>query len=185
MKTLLKTNLTNIILIGIIIAMFFVIKGQYKKISIGNTNLKNMFIDGSRMLLLTKHQLNQTLDDNTKSIMDSMNNIKVRNVHTYTQVKYNIKDTTIISTEITYNTLKEKYAFLFESGCWKIGGFVNPKTNLINLDRRELNDTLDIFHYTAFDHKFWFIRWGRYDVAGAYSRCLSDTLAIDKFYKRR
>ena len=156
----------------------------YKREKIYEQNTQNFLTSQAKQLLLTKEELKKSFDDHTKKILDSMG-IKIKNITNYTQTEYRYHDTIKVTTKTVYDSLKNKYDFLLNNGCTTLAGYINPIANDLIFTRREFNDTLDIFQYHDFEHKFLFIKWGRYDVAGIWSRCKQDTLKVLKNYKRR
>lgn len=174
--------------VTLLLLVAFIIGGCYfyKEYKVYKQNTTNMLSDNSRELLLTKKELKLAFDENTKLIMDSMG-IKIKNVTNYVQTYYNYHDSVLVTTHTVYDSIRNKYNFMVQEGCWTIGGYVNTKADSITINKRQLNDTLDIFMYHDWDNKIlWgLIKWNKYEVAGAWSRCKNDTLAINKFYSRR
>ena len=170
-----------VLLISLIVGSFYL----YKEFKIYKTNTQNAITGPEAMQTFTKKEMKQALDSTAKSILEKIDGIKVRNVTTYTETIYKYHDTVKTTTQIRYDSVKGNYPFLFNDHCITVGGFIDAGKKLITINKREVTDTIDLFHYRKALRHFWFIRWNFYDVAGAYSRCKGDTLTIQKFYKRR
>ena len=169
-----------LLVIGLALGLWY-FYGEWK---VYKQNQDNFMTNQSRELQLTKKELKEALDDRTKAIIDSMG-FKQSQIDHYIQTVYHLHDTTIYHSQTVYDSLKDRYNFKVLGQCMQITGYVKPKVDTISITSFDMNDTLDIFQYHAWDHKFLFIKWNRYDVAGVYSRCKNDTIKVVKNYQRR
>jgi len=184
-----KINLQTvifIILILLVIILGFSVYYFWGEWKIYKQNQNNFMSDQAKELQLTKKELKKLFDEKTIMILDSMH-IKTSQVDHYIQTITNYHDSIKTTVHTIYDTVKDNYNWLIEKKCYSISGYFNSKSKMMSASLDRFTDTTDIFQYHDWENKiFWgLIKWNRYDIAGAYSRCMNDTLGVIKNYKRR
>ena len=107
--------------------------------------------------------------------------IKPKQIQQVIVNNYHYKDST--TNYIPYrDTIKnDTMHFIAPLGCMKVEGYTT-KSGIV-FTNNEYNDILHTFLYKRYDHKFLFIKWGKYIDAKVYSECKKDTVAIEKNIK--
>lgn len=188
MKNLLGDNNLKLILqVLVILLLVFLIRDYFKtksELKIYQQNQQSLLIDGARELQLTKKEMKLALNSKVKVIIDSMH-FKSKNVTKYIETHYDFRDSIKVTSKTIYDSIRNKYNWVISKGCYTISGYVNPKADSVTAVLTSFNDTLDIFTYKGFDHRFLFIKWGRYNTSGIWSRCKHDTIKVVKNYSLR
>jgi hypothetical protein len=102
--------------------------------------------------------------------------IKAKNITNVLQIKYRLKDTTIVKTKI-YRDSSRLSHFSIIKPCYSIYGTIINDTVNTSL---KYTDEIIPFLYKDFNHKFLFIKWGKYYTAKVYSNCMNDTVKVVK-----
>jgi hypothetical protein len=109
------------------------------------------------------------------SILRSLD-IKTRNVTDVLHIKYSYKDSVVLKT--IRDTVHNTQDFLLSKDCYEIAGSVN---NDVIKAKLYFYDDIIPFMYKDWDHRFLFVKWGKFYTAKVYSVCQQDTIKVKKY----
>ena len=90
---------------------------------------------------------------------------------------------TIIRPDPVISKTDTTYPFIDIKDCFSVKGFmqvVNDRPEL-TIQERKFDNEINVIVHNKRPHKFWFIRWGRWQhFLKLYSECEKDTIKVDK-----
>jgi hypothetical protein len=105
-------------------------------------------------------------------------NIKTKHITDVIDTRYRFKDTTLVSSVLTKDSVSEKSYFTFSDDCYNISGFV--KKDSVSLTNREIKDKITIFSHKDWEKKYlWgLIKLKPFMNVKVYSECKKDTIQV-------
>jgi hypothetical protein len=146
-----------------------------------NQNMITLIKDKSRQQELTAKEL-RDLYPKYDSLASELN-IKTKYITNIINTKYNFKDSTIISTVLKRDSIKNESTFTFQNKCYTLSGFVTKDS--VSLTNREFNDDITTFLYKNWEKKYlWgLFKFKPYYKAVVYSQCMNDTISVNNNIK--
>lgn len=105
--------------------------------------------------------------------------IKTRNITNIVNVSYRFKDSTLIKTQLTKDSVTRRNNFIIERPCYSMSGYVFNDS--LNITQYAPHDNINLFLHRQPTKHFWFIKWKHVYKATAFSECRNDTIAVKEF----
>ena len=121
----------------------------------------------SRELQLTRQDF-QRIYPKEDSIMQLIK-IKPKQIEQVVINNYHYKDSTTNYIPYKDSISQDTMKFIAPLGCIQVEGYTTKKG--IVFTNKDFHDILHTFLYKRYDHKFLFIKWGKYIDAKVYSEC--------------